>query len=87
MADYWVGVRGDPTTEDLAALQSAGLDVSDLRNTSTGRYDAPAVIEWRTLRTFVRVSADDEDAAKAQVAEVLGLPAPDLVAYSAAVFG
>jgi hypothetical protein len=38
------------------------------------------------LRTFVRVAADDDSEAKAEVAQALGLDADDLLAYSTEIF-
>jgi hypothetical protein len=84
MGDFWVGVRGDLTAEQIEALKAAGIVVYDLRRTAGGWGEPP--IEWETLRTFVRVSAPDDSGAKGEVAQALGLDAGDLLAYSAEIF-
>lgn len=84
MAEFWVGIRGDLAPEQIAALTAAGIAPYDLRRLASGWGEPP--IEWETMRTFVRVSADDDSAAKAEIERVLGLDAADLVAYSAEVF-
>jgi hypothetical protein len=67
------------------ARKAATIFVYDLRRTAGGWGDPP--IEWETLRTFVRVSARDDLAAKREVAGALGLDADDLLAYSDEIFG
>jgi hypothetical protein len=84
VGDYWVGIRGDLTAEELEALKSAGIVAYDLRRTAGGWGEPP--IEWETLRTFVRVSAGEDSEARGVVAEALGLDAADLLAYSDEVF-
>jgi hypothetical protein len=84
VGDFWVGIRGDLTAEQLEALKSAGIVAYDLRRTAGGWGEPP--IEWETLRTFVRVSAREDSEARGEVAEALGLDAADLLAYSDEVF-
>jgi hypothetical protein len=83
VGDFWVGIRGDLTAEQLEALTSAGIVAYDLRRTAAGWGEPP--IEWETHRTFVRVSAADDSEARGE-ARALGLHADDLVAYSTEVF-
>jgi hypothetical protein len=80
--EFWVGIRGNPTAEQLAALESTGIAVDDLRLISGG-FGTP--VQWETLRTCVRIPAADESEAKATVAQALDSDA-DLVAYSAEIF-
>jgi hypothetical protein len=84
VAEFWVGIRGDLTTEEIGALKAAGIVVADLRMSAAGWGEPPT--EWKTLRTFVPVPAADESEAKAVIAEAVGLEADDLVVYSADVF-
>jgi hypothetical protein len=84
VGDFWVGIRGDLTAEQLEALKSAEIVAYDLRRTAAGWGEPP--IEWETQRTFVRVSAADDSEAKGEVARALGLDADDLVAHSTEVF-
>ena len=84
MGEFWVGVRGDLTAEQMEALKAAAIVAYDLRRTAGGWGEPP--IEWETLRTFVRVSARDDSEAKGDVARALGLDADDLLAYSPEVF-
>jgi hypothetical protein len=81
MAEFWVGVRGDLTAEQIDALRSAGVAVDDLRRLSVGRDD-----EWTTARTFVCAEAEDEAGARAEVAGALGLNADDLLTLSAEIW-
>jgi hypothetical protein len=81
MAEFWVGVPGDLTAEQFTTLTRNGITVEALRQTAGGRGEPP--IEWRTLRTFVRVPAGDESAARARVADALTLPTGELIAYPA----
>ena len=46
MGDFWVGVRGDLTAEQIEALKAAGIVVYDLRRTAGGWGEPP--IEWET---------------------------------------
>lgn len=82
--DFWVGIRGDLTAEQIKALKLAGIVAYDLRRTAAAWGEPP--VEWETLRTFVRVAADDDSEAKAEVAQALGLDADDLLAYSTEIF-
>jgi hypothetical protein len=84
MGDFWVGVRGDLTAEQIEALKAAGIVVYDLRRTAGGWGEPP--IRWETLRTFVRVSASDDSEAKGEVAGALGLDAADLLVGPAEIF-
>jgi hypothetical protein len=84
MAEYWVCVRGELTDHDVTGLNARGVATDDLRRISGGFGSAP--IQWQTLRTCVRVSATDDSEAIETIAEVLGLEAADLTAYSAEVF-
>jgi hypothetical protein len=85
MGEFWVGIRGDLAPDQIAALTAAGIVAYDLRKMA-GAWGEPP-LQWETLRTFVRVSASDDSAAKEEVARALGLEAHDLVAYSNEVFG
>lgn len=84
MGDFWVGIRGELTAEQLEALKSAGIVAYDLRKTAAGWGEPP--IEWETQRTFVRVSAAGDSEARGEVAQPLGLDADDLLAHSTEVF-
>jgi hypothetical protein len=84
MGEFWVGIRGDLTAEQIEALKAAGIVVYDLRRTA-GAWGEPP-FEWETLRTFVSVSAADDSEAKSVVAQPLGLDDTDLIAYSAEIF-
>lgn len=83
LAEFWVCVKGELAESDVAALDASGIATDDLRRMSAG-FGTP--IEWRTLRTCVRVSASDESDAKDEVAQLLSRDAGDLNAYSAEIF-
>ena len=86
MDDFWVGIPGELTLEQLGTLQGAGFAMgSGLRQTAAA-YGLPP-FQLKTIRTFVPVSANDESEATAAVATALALEPGDLVAYSADVFG
>lgn len=79
---FWVGVRGDLTAAQQQTLATAGMaSEAQLRESNSSRGGA-----WTTLRTFVRVGANDDAAAKGKVADALGIEAADLVAYDAGTF-
>jgi hypothetical protein len=78
---FWVGVPGEFTAEQATALTSDGLDVDDLRRSQGGRGD-----EWRTLRTFLRVPAEQKPDAVARVAAILDIDARKLSVHPEWVF-
>jgi hypothetical protein len=80
---FWVGIPGDVTPQQQETLASAGLSVKGQLRTMVTARDRSA--EWKTLRTFVPVAGEEQEA-KACVAAALGLDVADLAAYSADVF-
>jgi hypothetical protein len=83
MADFWICVQGELESEQVEKLEGAGIWVDDLRRISGG-FGTP--IQWETLRTCARVSEADEAAARAKMADVLGVDYGALTAYSAEIF-
>jgi hypothetical protein len=81
VAEFWVGAKGEFTMQQIEGLRSAGVAVDDLRKSSAGYGD-----QWETLRTFVRATATDKSEARAEIAQILGVDADALVAYSAEVW-
>ncbi len=83
MDQFWVGIRGDLTTEQFAALESAEFALGrGLRR--TGACVGTPPFKWETQRTYVPVSANDKSEATAAVATALALKPGDLVAHSVA---
>jgi hypothetical protein len=80
---YWVGVRGDLTSEQAATLHTNGLAATGQLRESVSRYGQA---EWETLRTFVRTPGDTKTQAIERVATVLSLKPTDLIAYDAGMF-
>lgn len=73
MTMYFVGMRGEPTSEQWPALHSRGAQSYAYSWDSEGR----GFIE----RTYLRVDADSEVDAKDRVADALGVDADELAIY------
>lgn len=78
MPEWWVCVPGELDDEQLAELHAVDIPADDVRKI-LGRGDDG---NWETLRTCFLVWEEDEQHARALVAEVLSVPEDHLNAYS-----
>jgi hypothetical protein len=78
MGAFRIRVNGELTPEQVEALGAAGVVLDDVEEepSSAGYYGA----DLDVALTSVRVSADDESEASAEVADVLGVDPSDLLA-------